>query len=135
LLIAYRVPDAAPQPVVGFREGWGEPEQNGERPERWLAQAGQLSLVVPVAGRYRLSWSALPADRSRTLEIGLGDQTFAVPLTPGTRRYALLLDLPAGMSRLELRSREPATTGDALEHNGDLRPISVRFADIALEEL
>ena len=47
----------------------------------------------------------------------------------------LLLDLPAGASQLDLRSREPATSGDALEHNGDLRPISVRFADMRLEPL
>ncbi len=134
-MIAYRVPDAPPQPVVGFREGWGAPEQDGGRPKRWLAQGGQLGLVVPAAGRYRLSWSALPAGGPRTLEIQLGDRVYAVPLAPGTRRYQLLLNLPNGASRLELRSREPATSGDALEHNGDLRPISVRFADIGLEKL
>ncbi len=134
-LIAYRVPEAPPQPVVGFREGWGALEPAGGRPQRWLAQIGQLSLVVPAAGRYRLSWSALPAGGSRTLEIQLGDRVFAVPLAPGTRHYQLLLDLPSGLSRLELRSREPATSGDALEHNGDLRPISVRFANIVLEAL
>ena len=135
LLIAYRVPDAPPQPVIGFRDGWGAPEPSGGRPERWLAQAGQLGLIVPSAGRYRLSWSALPAGGSRALEIRLGDQIFVVPLAPGERRYQLLIDLPAGMSRLDLRSREPATSGDALEHNGDLRPISVRFADLTLEQL
>jgi hypothetical protein len=134
-VIAYRVPDAPPQPVIGFREGWGAPEQAGGRPQRWLAQAGQLGLIVPAAGPYRLSWSALPAGGSRTLEIQLADRAFAVPLVPETRRYQLLLDLPAGASRLELRSREPATSGDALEHNGDLRPISVRFANIVLEAL
>ncbi len=58
-----------------------------------------------------------------------------VPLVPEMRRYQVLIELPAGASRLELRSREPATSGDALEHNGDLRPISVRFADIVLEAL
>jgi hypothetical protein len=135
LLIAYRVPDAPPQPVIGVREGWGAPELNGGRPERWLEQAGQLGLAVPVAGRYRLSWSALPAGGARTLEVRVGDRMFVIPLAPGARRYELLLDLPAGISRLELRSREPATTGDALERNGDLRPISVRFAEIKLEAL
>jgi hypothetical protein len=135
LLIAYRVPDAMPQPVIGFREGWGVPEQNGGRAERWLAQAGQIGLAVPAAGRYQLSWSAMPAGGPRTLEIRLGDQLFAIPLASGERRYELLLDLPAGISRLELRSREPATTGDALERNGDLRPISVRFAKLVLEKL
>jgi hypothetical protein len=134
-LIAYRVPDAPRQPVVGFREGWGAPEQAGGQPKRWLAQVGQLGLVVPAAGRYKLSWSALPAGGPRTLEIQLGDRVVAIPMAPGTRHYQLLLDLPAGLSRLELRSREPAASGDALEHNGDLRPISVRFADIGLEKL
>jgi hypothetical protein len=133
LLIAYRVPDAAPQPVLGFREGWGAPEQVAGRSERWLEQAGSLSLAVPAAGRYQLSWIALPAGGPRTLQLGLGDRKVALPLAPEARRYQLLLDLPAGISRLELRSREPATSGDALEHNGDLRPISVRFANIALE--
>jgi hypothetical protein len=134
-LIAYRVPDAPPQPVIGLREGWGAPEQAGGRPQRWLAQAGQLGLIVPTAGRYRLSWSALPAGGARTLEIQLGNQLVAVPLVPEVRRYQVLLDLPAGTSQIELRSREPATSGDALEHNGDLRPISVRFADMTLEPL
>jgi len=134
-LIAYRVPNAPPQPVIGFREGWGAPEQAGGRPQRWLAQAGQLGLIVPAAGRYRLSLSALPAGGARTLEIQLGDRVFAVPLVPEMRRYQLLLDLPAGAALLDLRSREPATSGDALEHNGDLRPISVRFAEIVLEAL
>jgi hypothetical protein len=133
LLIAYRVPEAPPQPVLGFREGWGAPEQAAGRLERWLEQAGSLGLAVPTAGRYRLSWSALPAGGPRTLEIQLGDRLFALPLAPEARRYQLLLDLPAGISRLDLRSREPATSGDALEHNGDLRPISVRFANMALE--
>ncbi|MEO7912999.1 MAG: 6-pyruvoyl-tetrahydropterin synthase-related protein [Roseiflexaceae bacterium] len=134
-LIAYRVPDAPPQPVIGLREGWGTPEQAGGRPQRWLAQAGQLGLIVPTAGRYRLSWSALPAGGPRTLEVQLDNQVYTIPLAPEMRRYQLLLDLPAGASELELRSREPATSGDALEHNGDLRPISVRFADIVLEAL
>jgi hypothetical protein len=134
-LIAYRVPDASPQPVVGLRDGWGAPEQAGGRPQRWLAQAGQLGLVVPAAGHYRLSWSAVPAGGPRTLEIQLGDQELDVALAPGMRHYQLLLELPAGMSILDLRSREPATSGDALEHNGDLRPISVRFANMTLEAL
>src|SRR6476661_1981968 len=43
-MIVYRVPDAPPQPVIGLREGWGAPEQDRGRPERWLAQAGQLGL-------------------------------------------------------------------------------------------
>ena len=90
-------------------------------------------MVVPTAGRYTLSWNAAPAGGPRTLEIQLGDQVFAVPLAPETRRYQLLLDLPAGMSLLDLRSREPATSGDALEHNGDVRPISVRFAGMTLD--
>lgn len=135
LLIAYRVPDAPPQPVLGFREGWGAPEQVAGRPERWLEQAGALSLAVATSGRYRLSWSALPAGGPRTLEIQLGERLLALPLAPASRRYQVLLDLPAGISRLELRSREPATSGDALEHNGDLRPISVRFANLALEQV
>jgi hypothetical protein len=134
-LIAYRVPDAPPQPLIGFRDGWGAPELAGGKPQRWLAQAGQMGLVVPKAGHYRLSWSALPAGGARTLEMHFGDQVFAVPLLPGPRCYQLLIELPAGMSLLELRSREPATSGDALEHNGDLRPISVRFADMTLEML
>ncbi len=135
LMIVYRVPNAPPQPVIGFRDGWGAPEQTGGRPQRWLAQSGGLELIVPTAGRYRLSWSAQPADGSRTLEIQLGDRIVAIPLALGPRRYQLLLDLPAGLSRLDIRSREPATSGDALEQNGDLRPISVRFADIVLEAL
>ena len=73
--------------------------------------------------------------KAGALEIQLGDSVFAVPLVSEMRRYQLLLDLPAGMSRLELRSREPATSGEVLEHNGDVRPISVRFADMTLESL
>jgi hypothetical protein len=134
-LIAYRVPNAPPQPVIGFRDGWGTPEHPDGRPQRWLAQVGELGLVVPTAGRYRLSWSAQPAGGPRTLDIQLGDRIVAVPLMQAPRHYQLLLELPAGMSILELRSREPATSGDALEHNGDVRPISVRFADMRLEAL
>jgi hypothetical protein len=134
-LIAYRVPDAPAEPAIGFRDGWGAPEQAEGKPQRWLAQAGQLGLMVPAGGRYRLSWSAMPAGGPRTLEIRQGDRLVAVALAPEIRRYQVLLDLPAGLSTLDLRSREPATSGDALERNGDLRPISVRFADMSLERL
>jgi hypothetical protein len=135
LLIAYRVPDAPAAPVVGLREGWGAVEQIGGHPWRWLAQEGGLSLIAPAAGLYRLSWRALPADGLRTLEIRIGDRVVTLPLAASARRYQLLLDLPAGLSQLQLRSIELATSGDALKRNSDLRPISVRFADIALEQL
>jgi hypothetical protein len=133
LLIAYRMPDVLPAPVVGFRAGWGAVEQDGGRPQRWLEQTGQLSLVVPSARRYQFSWTALPASGPRTLEVRLDERVFTIPVGAALRRYQLLLDLPAGMSQLQLRSIEPATSGDVLEHNGDLRPISIRFADITLE--
>jgi hypothetical protein len=134
-LIAYRVPDAPMTPVIGFRDGWGALEQDAGRSQRWLAQSGQLSLVAPVAGLYKITWTALPAGGPRTLEAQLGERVFHVPLAAVSQRYQLLLDLPAGASQLQLRSIEPATTGDALAHNGDLRPISVRFADMTLEPL
>jgi hypothetical protein len=135
LLIAYRVPDAPPAPVVGFRDGWGAVEQSAGQPQRWLAQSGQLSLIVPAAGAYDLSWTAQPAGGSRRLEVRLGERTYELSIAAGTRRYRLLLDLPAGASELQLRSLEPTTTGDVLEHNGDMRPISVRFAAISLDAL
>lgn len=136
-LIAYKVPLAAPVPVVQIRQGWGPAEEPapGYR-YRWLAEEAQLGLFAPEAGLYTLSFEATPAGQPRSLAISapdtpeLGEMRLA--LEPGPRRYSLLLRLPAGRTLIELRSLEPPTTGEALEANGDTRPISVRVARVEL---
>ncbi len=135
-LIAYEVPAADPAPVVQIRDGWAPVEEPapGVR-QRWLPSSAELGLIVPAAGSYRLSFGAMPAGGPRTLRIeGLGAPR-ELPLASGPRRYSLVLSLPAGRTILRLSTLEPPTTGQALEGNGDLRPLSVRFDTVALRPL
>jgi hypothetical protein len=135
-LIAYAVPPADPAPLVGLREGWGpveEPAPNVRH--RWLGAQGAIGLHTAAPGTYRLSFTALPAGGPRTLRIELPHGKHTVALASGPRRYTLLLTLPAGATIVNLASMEPPTSGDELEGNGDLRPISIRFADISLAAL
>jgi hypothetical protein len=135
-LIAYAVPPAAPVPVIGIRDGWGPVEEPtpGMR-HRWLSARGELGLHTAQAGTYRLSFTALPAGGERTLLLDLPTVRHTIALAPGPRRYHLLLDLPAGATLTHLRSQEPPTSGNELEANGDLRPISIRFSDLRLDLL
>jgi hypothetical protein len=135
-LIAYAVPAADPAPVIGIREGWGpveEPAPNVRH--RWLSAQGAIGLHTPAAGSYRLSFTALPAGGPRTLRIETPHGSHTLPLASGPRRYDLLFTLPAGPTIVQLASVEPPTSGEELEGNGDLRPISVRFADFSLAAL
>lgn len=130
-LIAYAVPPADPAPLVQIRGGWGPVEQSSPGMRyRWLADAAELGLFAPQAGIYRLSFEALPAGGPRSLDLTLADQHFTITIAEGQHSHSLLLMLPAGRSILTLRSVEPPTSGDALEGNGDTRPISVRFGRV-----
>lgn len=133
-LIAYEVPAATPAPVVQLREGWGaleEPEPG--RRYRWLPVSAELGVFAPAAGVYRLSFTATPAGDARTLRLELPGQQLDLALTPGARRYSLVLELPAGRSVARLHTLEPPTSGEALEGNGDTRPLSARFSAIGLD--
>jgi hypothetical protein len=132
-LIAYRVPAAAPAPLVQIREGWGPVEEPapGYR-YRWLAERAGLGLYAPAGGVYALSFEATPAGEPRTLLVDTPAGVSALALAPGPRRYRLLLRLPAGQTLVRLGSAEPPTSGEALEGNGDTRPISVRVARVEL---
>jgi hypothetical protein len=135
-LIAYAVPTTEPAPVIGIREGWGPvemPEPNVRH--RWLSASGAIGLHTPTAGNYRLSFTALPAGGPRTLRVHLPTTSHTLALASGPHRYSLLLTLPAGTTILHLSSVEPPTSGDELEGNGDLRLISIRFADFHLVAL
>ena len=132
-LIAYEVPAANPVPVVQIRDGWGPLERPvGTAPYRWLGESAELGLFAPAAGPHLLTFSAQPAGGSRTLRLDLPTGSADIALPAGQRRYTLLLNLPAGKTVVHLRSVEPPTSGQALEGNGDTRPISVRVSEITL---
>ncbi len=135
-LIAYAVPPAEPVPVLGLREGWGPVEEPtpGVR-HRWMSATGAIGLHTTTAGTYSLNFTALPAGGPRTLRIELPGSTHTIALASGPRRYNLLLNLPVGATVVHLHSVEPPTSGDELEGNGDLRLISIRFADFSLAAL
>jgi hypothetical protein len=135
-LIAYAVPAADPAPVIGIREGWGPVEEPAPNiRHRWLSAQGAIGLHTPAAGSYRLSFTALPAGGPRTLRIETPHGSHTLPLASGPRRYDLLFTLPAGPTIVQLASVEPPTSGEELEGNGDLRPISVRFSEFSLAAL
>ncbi|MBX0326628.1 hypothetical protein K2Z83_02890 [Oscillochloris sp. ZM17-4] len=132
-LIAYEVPDVATAPVVQIRDGWGPVERPSDAaPYRWLGESAELGLFAPEAGDYLLSLSAQPAGGPRSLRLELPGGPAEVALPAGWRHYRLLLGLPAGRTIIGLRGLEPPTSGDALEGNGDTRPISVRASMITL---
>jgi hypothetical protein len=127
-LIAYEVPEATPAPFLQLRDGWGPVEQGPEGRYRWLPEAAELGLFAPEPGAYTLSFTAAPAGGPRTLRLTHQESQIELPLASGPRRYSLLLQLPAGRTIIGLSTAEPPTTGDALEGNGDTRPISARFS-------
>jgi hypothetical protein len=139
-LIAYEVPAAPPTHLLQIRDGWGPVEQDsgGSQDEaqplryRWLPEAAELGLFAPAPGAYTLSFTAAPAGGPRTLRLTHQGRMLELPLAPTPRRYSLLLQLPAGRTIVGLSTAEAPTTGDALEGNGDTRPISARFSLLQL---
>jgi hypothetical protein len=131
-LIAYEVPEAPPTHMLQIRDGWGPVEQAAGARYRWLPEAAELGLIAPAPGAYTLSFTAAPAGGPRTLRLALQGRTLELPLASSPRRYSLLLQLPAGRTVVGLSTVEPPTTGDALEGNGDTRPISARFSRLQL---
>ncbi len=135
-LIAYEIPEAPPAPILQLRDGWGPVEQDtsGAQPlrYRWLPEAAELGLFAPSPGAYTLSFTAMPAGGPRTLRVTHPGGQFELPLASGSRRYSLLLQLPAGRTILGLSTVEQPTTGDAIAGNGDTRPISARFSRLQL---
>lgn len=135
-LIAYEVPPAEPAPAVQIRDGWAPVEEPAPgRRHRWLPEAAELGLFAPRAGAYTLSFGALPAGGPRTLRVEGPGGAQTIALAAGPRRYSLVLHLPAGRTVLRLSTVEPPTTGQALEGNGDLRPLSVRVDSVGLAAL
>jgi hypothetical protein len=131
-LIAYEVPAAPPAPFLQIRDGWGPVEQGPDGRYRWLPASAELGLFAPAPGAYTLSFTATPAGGPRTLRVTHEGRLLELPLASGPRRYSLLLQLPAGRTVIGLGTLEPPTTGEALEGNGDTRPISARFARLQL---
>ncbi|GAB4443193.1 MAG: hypothetical protein OHK0015_42810 [Chloroflexi bacterium OHK40] len=134
-LIAYAVPEASPIAMLQLRDGWGPLETAGTTRYRWLPEAAELGLITPTGGPYVLSFTVAPAGGPRTLHLALPWGRTDLPLASGPRRYRLLLDLPPGRTVVGLRTAEPPTTGQELEGNGDMRPLSARFERLSLTPL
>ncbi|HEX9373919.1 MAG TPA: hypothetical protein VF897_23100, partial [Roseiflexaceae bacterium] len=117
-------------------EGWGTPRPFGpDQPlYRWAGQQATLALLRRAPGRVTLRFTGHSFASPRRLQVRQGQQLvgeFAIGVAPQPR--ALDLDLPAGVTWLELRGVEPALSPADFGY-ADTAPVTIGFSQLAVEE-
>lgn len=131
----YRLPAGDPQRTcVTMGDGWGKPREFGpDQPlYRWMAQTATIGLHRQVAGQVTLHFHAHSFAIPRQVQVyqeGVQVGEFRVnQLQP----YEFTLDLPAGATRLEFRSVEPALSPADYGYD-ELEPVAVGLSQVWVE--
>ncbi len=134
----YRLPSVDRQQtclVIG--EGWGSvrPFAAGEPFYRWAGQQSTLGMLRRTPARVRLHAAAHSFAMPRQLEIRQQGVVVArVPVGIEPAPITTTLDLPAGLTWIELRSVEPAVSPADYGYSEE-RPVSIGFSQVWVEEL
>ncbi len=138
-LVAYHVPEQAPQPLALMDSGWLKAEQSNAGPYRWINKdKAAIRLITPQAGSYTLSFSASSFVRPRRLALFLGATQVWQQQIPAnaTKSYQVAgLKLNPGTNYLQLEVLDgydsPAKFDPKSE---DTRNLSVSLADVRLTQ-
>ncbi|MCC6625864.1 MAG: hypothetical protein IT340_00555 [Chloroflexi bacterium] len=127
----YRVPPAAPVPVLALAGGWHAPETRPDGPERWMTAAADLRLDRPAVAPATLTFSAHAFARPRQVAVLADDRpltTLTITVAPGT--HTIALPAAAGTTRLTLRSLDGADAPAALGQGADPRLLSIAVSQV-----
>jgi hypothetical protein len=127
----YRVPVAAPTPVLALGEGWHAVEPWAGGRMRWMTAEGHIRLDRAVDRPITLTFTAWSFRRPRVVEVLLGDRPLTtVTVSPDPKPYAI--DLPPGASPalIAFRATDGADTPASLGLGADPRPLSIAVADL-----
>jgi hypothetical protein len=110
----YRLPTpatGAPETCLVLGTGWGtaRPYGDGQPLYRWTGQQASIDILRATPGRVRLHFNVHSFARPRRLQVRMGEQIVEQAQVGGSPQpVAVTLDVPAGRTRIELRSVEPA---------------------------
>jgi hypothetical protein len=127
----YRVPPAAPAPVLTLGDGWHAPEPWPGGWMRWTAAAAALRLDRAGPAPVTLRFTAWSFARPRAVEVLLDGRPLArLVVTPAPQPFALTIPAGATPARLTLRALDGAESPAALGLGADPRPLAVAVADL-----
>ncbi|MBC8076445.1 MAG: hypothetical protein H7Y32_10255 [Chloroflexales bacterium] len=127
------VSDGATCVLVGEGFKGIRPFENGTI-YRWGEQATTMGLVRRAPGKARLHFTAHSFALLRQLEVRHGGQLVTQLEVNGTpQEYTVDLDLPAGLTWLELRSAQPAVSPKDYGYT-ETEPIAVGYSQVWVEE-
>ncbi len=139
-LTAWRIPDGSlPPTTLTATPGFYPPER---RPDgqffRWATDQAAFTLLTAsptTARKVELgftSWSFGPENKLEVSQEGRVLATFQ--LYPGPQQFSLMLDLPAGTSRLNFRTLAPAQSPTQLDPaSPDQRPLAFALAELTIK--
>jgi hypothetical protein len=131
----YRLPAPSDSTCFLFGEGWRDPSPDPGQPiYRWTKQTASLGLLRSAPGHIRLQFSSHSFAMPRHLQIRRDGQVLAqVSVDVAPHPVAVDLDLPAGLTLIELHSVEPASSPENYGYNDDI-PVSIGYAELSAQE-
>ncbi len=133
-VVAYRVEWGPVTPFLRPGDGWHDVEEQPWGPFRWMEKdRSEIYVILPEAQEVTISFQAASFLRPRRLEIFWEGQTVASwEVGTDLQPYSFSLQLPAGESRLELRTDGYDSPID-LGLSGDTRKVSVGFSELRMK--
>ena len=121
----YRVPAAAPTPVVALGEGWHAVEPWAGGRMRWMTAEGSLRLDRSPDRPVTLTFTAWSFGRPRGVAVLIGDRPLTtLTVSPDPKPYAIELPPGASPALIELRATDGADTPASLGLGaGSARPL------------
>jgi hypothetical protein len=132
----YKLPVTAPNDTCLWLDaGWDRPRLFGDSGPfyRWTAQEATLDIARREPGRVRLQFKTHSFAIPRQLQVLRDAQVIAeFPVGGEPTLHAIELDMPAGMTRLTLRSVEPAVSPADYGYK-EIEPIAIGYSELSAE--
>ncbi|NJN67805.1 MAG: hypothetical protein HC884_14405 [Chloroflexaceae bacterium] len=124
--------------VIADEQGWDRlrsptPEQPDELPYRWMHQEGRIGVLRRTDGPVTLHFEAHSFAIPRQVGVYHGERLVAHLEVGKPQHHTVILDLPRGLSWLDLRSVEPALSPADYGYQ-ETEPISIGLAQLWAEE-
>jgi hypothetical protein len=132
----YQLPaSAGTNTCITLGKGWSKARHFGpDQPlYRWMRQQGTIELHRQTAGEVVLHFHAHSFAITRQLEVYQAGQRIAQFTVNELQPYTLDLTLPAGLTTLQFRSVEPATSPAEYGYE-ETEPVSIGLSQLRIEE-
>jgi hypothetical protein len=132
----YQLPaSAGTNTCITLGKGWSKARHFGpDQPlYRWMRQQGTIELHRQTAGEVELHFHAHSFAITRQLEVYQAGQRIAQFTVNELQPYTLDLTLPTGLTTLQFRSVEPATSPAEYGYE-ETEPVSIGLSQLRIEE-